>query len=289
MDNLFISLCLIGITASIWVVPSVYTIAATLLLSVYAAHLGIIDVSATIIIVIMAIAGYNFVHRDSQNGMLRIIILLLVFWALFSEANSGHVLLWTSYVQLVAIQKAIVIKLNFEKILTALLLGAYLIRPKFSIKYWLRIFNSALTMLILVYVLLLLPLFVILNVFSDLNLGDIHLFNLFTNLFLISFTEEVLFRLIIQNWLYQLVKIKFGAAARWLPIVAVSIIYGLFHAKFGYFIVLLTIFVGAAYGYIYQKSGKIEAAILVHFALRLTFCLFVAFVGRELHIPMNIS
>ena len=257
-------------------------------LASYSVYLGNIDISAGIIIFILAVAGYNFAIRDKQNGMLRIIILLLVFWALFSQQNHGRDLLWPHYIEFMSIQKTLLLNLNLEKVLTAIILGSYLIGPTLSRAYLRKLLHSRLIILGGIYLAIIISVSVILHVFIKSNQETSYFINIVAKLFLISFSQEILYRLVIQRWVYDLARIKFGASAGWLAIALVSVVYGLFHLKLGLIMALFTTFVGAAYGYIYQKSGKIEAAILVHFAFRLTFCLIVAFLGRKYNIPFSI-
>lgn len=289
MDNFLLSLFLAILILSLWILPNVYAVAGTLLLAVYASYLNEISFSSVIIIMILTFAGYHFIQRDGDKStVLRIILLMLVFWALFSEDYEGRILSWSGQLELLKSQQRFVINLNFEKILAAILLAAYQFNPKLSLKYWKEVFTSAWSILFLVYIVLLIPLIILLYFFMDFNIDSLHLSTLVLNAFLIAFAEEVLFRGILQNWLIQVIRIKIGPSLGWVAILIVSIVYGLFHVKFGVFIGFFSCFVGGAYGYIYRKSGKIEVAILMHFAISLTFCLVLAFYGLGNFLPVMI-
>jgi membrane protease YdiL (CAAX protease family) len=88
--------------------------------------------------------------------------------------------------------------------------------------------------------------------------------------------------------LHQIIEIKSKAVASGLPIVMISIVDGTRHLPNEINFVILTFFVGAAYGYIYQKSGKIEVAILVYLALKRTFGLILTFWGYDLALPIRV-
>jgi|GEM_PF-3450299 len=287
MDSLFLSLSLTAIVLSLWILPNVYPVAGTLLLSLYAGYLGEISYSSIVVIFILAFAGYHFTLRNGdKNTVLRIILLMLVFWALLNEDYDGRMITWSGYMDMITNSKKFIVTLNFEKILAATLLASYLYRPKLSLQYWQKIFTSAWSILFLVYVALLLPLTILLHFFVDFNIGNGHLNTLLLNVFLVAFAEEVLFRGVLQNWLTQIIRIKIGVSASWIAIMLVSVLYGLVHVKYGFFIVLFSILVGGAYGYVYRKSGKIEVAILVHFAFSLTFCFVLAYYGHSDYLPV---
>ena len=290
MNDTTLSLILFVIAIMVWILPKAYPIIATVMLAIYAAFLGTISISSAIVILILAVAGYHLLQRHGQkDGIIRVIILLLIAWSLFSQDHDGKILSWTSYIEMIRSTHPISIKLTFEKVLVALLIASYLLSTKFSLEYWHKIINSGLSVLFLAYIALLLPLVIFLHLYGGLAIGQQNLTNLLLNLFLLCFTDEIIFRQVLQNWLHQIIQIKFGGVSKWLPILLVSLIYSLFHLEYGLIMVLFTLFVGTAYGYIYQKSGKIEAAILVHFALSLTFCLVITFLAGQRLLPIIID
>lgn len=190
--------------------------------------------------------------------------------------------------QLAAQSHGITVQITFEKIIAAILLGAFLLSPEHNIRNLKSILSGKWISYLIIYIILLIPLFVILYLFAGLNIGVKALSGLLATVFLLSFTEEIIYRQLLQNWLHQIIEIRSKAVASWLPIVVISISYGAFHTQNGINFAILTFFMGAAYGYIYQKSGKIEVAILVHFALRLTFGLILTFWGYDLALPIRV-
>lgn len=85
--------------------------------------------------------------------------------------------------------------------------------------------------------------------------------------------EEALFRGFIQA---QLAKVWSGfAAGRYLALGVAAVLFGAAHFAGGPAYVVLATVAGAGYGWVYLKTGRIEASILTHFGLNtLHFFLF---------------
>ncbi|GAB2927841.1 lysostaphin resistance A-like protein [Rheinheimera gaetbuli] len=94
---------------------------------------------------------------------------------------------------------------------------------------------------------------------------------IFCNLFLTCVAEEALFRGVLQRPLGQwLLQKGLGAnAASWLAIASVSAVFGLAHIGAGWAYALVAVVASIGYGWVYQRSGRIEVAVLAHFALNL--------------------
>ena len=88
---------------------------------------------------------------------------------------------------------------------------------------------------------------------------------MWANLFLTCVAEEAICRALIQNQLQQALKSFPGG--RWLALVVAAVLFGLAHQAGGPIYVALATLAGAGYGYIYQRTGRIEASILTHFTL----------------------
>jgi len=105
---------------------------------------------------------------------------------------------------------------------------------------------------------------------------SIHLFLwLPTNLLFTCVAEEALFRGFIQKKLTQQVKDAKGETY-WALLLA-SFLFGLAHYTGGKKYVLLATLAGLGYGWIYQRTKRIEASILTHFTLNLTQFLFFTY------------
>jgi len=94
-----------------------------------------------------------------------------------------------------------------------------------------------------------------------------------TNLLFVCVAEEAFFRGFIQKHLSLILrKIVFG---NYLAILAASLLFGFAHYPGGIKYIFLATVAGIGYGWVYDRSKRIEASILTHFGLNLThFLLF---------------
>ncbi|MEZ4742929.1 MAG: CPBP family intramembrane glutamic endopeptidase [Bdellovibrionota bacterium] len=93
------------------------------------------------------------------------------------------------------------------------------------------------------------------------------------NLFLVCTAEEAFFRRYLQNGISILLQ-KFNRSSQ-ISILLTSILFGLAHIKGGLEYILISTVAGIFYGYAYNKTQRVEAAIIVHFGLNAThFFLF---------------
>lgn len=283
MDNLIISTVFVLVIFSIWFLPNVYSVVLTVLLAGLVTFVGYLTVTSFVILLILGLTGYQLLQANGKKNLLvQINIILILFWALWSESFQAGLISWTNYFQLQSVKYPIIIQVTFEKFFTALLLAAYILHPQITKQYLKKDIASTWEVVVLVYVFLLIPLVSALYFFADLRIGDENLVHLILTLIIICFTEEILYRLVLQSWCRQLVGYYSKSLARWLPIVLVSFVYALFHIELGIVVVIIYVFIGCIYGYVYQKSGKIEVAILVHFAVRLTLGIIMAFYAQNI-------
>lgn len=85
------------------------------------------------------------------------------------------------------------------------------------------------------------------------------------NLFFVCVAEEAIFRGMIQQFLS--LKLQTREGGKYLAIVIAAGLFGLFHFKSGWSMVLLSSVAGLFYGWAYMKTKRIEASIFVHFAV----------------------
>ena len=91
--------------------------------------------------------------------------------------------------------------------------------------------------------------------------------------------EEALFRGFIQAQLQRLwQRVRRG---EWLALWVAAILFGLAHAAGGVAYVALATVAGAGYGWVYLRTGRIEASILTHFALNATHFFFFTYPALE--------
>lgn len=96
-----------------------------------------------------------------------------------------------------------------------------------------------------------------------------------SNLFLTCISEEVAFRRILQGALARAFHGTRSGAT--IAVVASSVLFGLAHLGGGTATAALAAMAGIGYGYAYQATGRIEAAIVTHFALNLVHFVFLTY------------
>ena len=97
------------------------------------------------------------------------------------------------------------------------------------------------------------------------------------NLLLTCVSEEALFRGFLQRELGAALEGRAYASAIAVAISALS--FGLAHADGGWRYVLLATVAGTGYAVAYQRSGRVEASILTHFAVNATHFLLFTYPG----------
>lgn len=95
------------------------------------------------------------------------------------------------------------------------------------------------------------------------------------NLLFTCMAEEAFFRALLQGRLTAwLAPFKYGAVTAWL---IASGLFGIAHAAAGPDMVLLATVAGLGYGWVYMKTGRVEAALLLHFLLNTFHFLFLTY------------
>lgn len=105
---------------------------------------------------------------------------------------------------------------------------------------------------------------------------------MWVNLCFTCVAEESMFRGFIQRQLQQMWRNVRGGA--WLALGVAAVLFGLAHFAGGVTYVVLATVAGAGYGWVYLRTGRIEASILTHFALNATHFLgftYPALVSRN--------
>jgi membrane protease YdiL (CAAX protease family) len=94
------------------------------------------------------------------------------------------------------------------------------------------------------------------------------------NLFFVCVAEECLFRGFVQGGLERF---QLGSPFQHLPLIAGSVLFGLYHYEGGLTYIAFATIAGAFYGFAYRSTKRIESAIIVHFGLNLTHFLFFSY------------
>lgn len=95
------------------------------------------------------------------------------------------------------------------------------------------------------------------------------------NLLFTCVAEEAFFRALLQGRLTAwLAPFKYGAEIAWL---IASGLFGIAHVAAGAEMVMLATVAGLGYGWVYMKTGRVEAAVLLHFLLNTGHFLFLTY------------
>jgi len=165
--------------------------------------------------------------------------------------------------------------LNMDKAFIGLIilgLGFPLIK---SVKEWASVIQSTLPIL-LPGLIILVSISSIIN-YTDLDYKFPDLFFVWAlnNLFFTCVAEEAFFRGFLQRNLSR--KLRENRYGNILSLVTVSMLFGLAHFAGGFKYIIMASVAGMVYGYAYQKTQRIEAGILCHFAVNTSHFIFLTY------------
>ena len=92
------------------------------------------------------------------------------------------------------------------------------------------------------------------------------------NMLWICFSEEILFRGVVQNYLCRLL-----VNQRDLAVLAASLIFGLGHWGFGFNMVALSTAAGLFYGFLYKTTRRLWCPMVLHFGINLIHFIFFSY------------
>lgn len=155
--------------------------------------------------------------------------------------------------------------LNLDKTLVALGLLGWCV-PRLSRRQeWRQLLQVLLSRSLLFLLLIFILALASGKVHWDPKLPSCTLLWMLTNLLFVCTAEEAFFRGFLQQQLALLWKNR--PLQQELPLALASLVYGLSHFAGGPLYVAFVTLAGLGYGWVYQKTGCIEASILLHFAL----------------------
>jgi membrane protease YdiL (CAAX protease family) len=99
----------------------------------------------------------------------------------------------------------------------------------------------------------------------------------FNNLIFVCVAEEVIFRRIIQNDLFEIFKGKSLKYAGLASIVVAGFLFGLAHYKGGINYIVLSTLAGFCYGYAYHKYRALDASVMVHVGVNTFHLVFLTY------------
>lgn len=165
--------------------------------------------------------------------------------------------------------------LNLDKTLVALGLLGWCV-PRLSRRQeWRQLLQVLLSRSLLFLLLIFILALASGKVHWDPKLPSYTLLWMLTNLLFVCTAEEAFFRGFLQQQLALLWKNR--PLQQELPLALASLVYGLSHFAGGPLYVAFVTLAGLGYGWVYQKTGCIEASILLHFALNASHFLFFTY------------
>ena len=254
---------------------------------VAALSVDVIDVSAFFAIIIFAGICFGLKAYQCKRGVVYAVLWLLTVIA--SLAFALHIVPgfspWVFYenVQLSERSSEYIIRYGYDKAIVGFLLLAVLCDRIARSSEWKAIFVK-LPLILLPAATAVLMLGVAFGYLAwDPKLSSLMLWWALGNLFITCAAEEAFFRLLIQKPLQTcLLHVRYGLA---MVLVISAVLFGLVHIGGGWVMVAGATVAGFAYALIFYKTGRVEAAIITHFALNVCHFVFftypkdVAFVG----------
>lgn len=165
--------------------------------------------------------------------------------------------------------------LNFDKTLVGLFIlgfGHQLIKSQVQ---WVSMFRLLLPRLMFVLLPVLFLSYFLSYIQFDPKLPEHFFIWAITNLLFSSLAEEAYFRGFIQKYLKAGFKRFHGG--HWFAIVIAAVLFGLLHYPGGPKYIFLASVAGIGYGWIYDRTHRIEASILCHFILNTIHFLFFTY------------
>lgn len=167
-------------------------------------------------------------------------------------------------VRLTSASVAMTLRANFDKGAAALLLLAYF-SPRPRARDWPRLVGVGVVMGALTAGLAIGLVAAFGYVHPDPKWTELALMWIPINLLLTCVFEEMLFRGLLQRWLRE--RLAGRPRLRPVPIAVSSLLFGLAHAGGGPLLIAAATVAGIGYGLAYERTQRIEAAILAHFTL----------------------
>ena len=165
--------------------------------------------------------------------------------------------------------------LNFDKPLIGLLILAFGHRLLATPTEWGRMLKTAGPYVPVVLSAILLPSFALGYVRLDVKWPPFWWFWIWTNLVFTCVSEEALFRGFVQRYLERLFS-RYSSGPR-LALGVAALLFGMVHFPGGVKYVMLATLAGWGYGFVYQRTRRIEASILTHFLLNSVHFVFFSY------------
>ncbi|MBB3221055.1 CPBP family intramembrane glutamic endopeptidase [Pseudoduganella umbonata] len=234
-------------------------------------------VLAVLLLVALCFGWQRASHRVAKGVMLAAIVVLSLAMALHQVPGFANPLL-VDKLQVSAASAAVSLYLNLDKTAVGIVLCATFAVPARNRAAW-RGVAAAWPVIVATPVIVLLAGYGagVIAIDPKWFASWFHYAPLFllTNLFTTCLAEEAFFRALVQGRLAEALSTRPDGAR--IAVAVAAVLFGVPHAHGGPALMVLATFAGFGYGMAYQRSGRIEAAILTHFALNATHFLMFTY------------
>ena len=239
-------------------------------------YLGRIEAIALLPIILFGSLCYLFVRHEGRLRTLMGMLIILFSLGLGLHLFPGfHNLQIVEHVQLSHDSMPYKLYFNFDKPLIGLFI-LYWLHPLIATRGQAALMLKQMAPAALLTLIAVLTLSLLIGYTRlDIKLPDFIGYWLWANLFFTCMAEEALFRGFMQRQLSLLFAgFKFGAL--WALLIC-ALLFGIAHAAGGYQYVLLATLAGLGYGWVYLRTQRIEASILLHFLLNCVHIVFFSY------------
>lgn len=267
---------------SIWLFKkSEISISLAMIFSFITFFLGYISYPSLLLIILFALASFFYVNSKNKYLKFLIFILISVFIFILMKnliPDSKGISVFQG-IKFSPISAPFSMKINIEKGVCGIFLAAFIIKKRKSFSEWKKIIREIFIPLVVLVAVLMTPAILTNFVKFDYKIPDGLLLFILNNLLLTCVAEEVFFRGFLQKNLFDFFNndLKMKKSATMFSILIASMAFGYFHLYSGFLMAIFAFIAGIGYGYAYQKSWKLESAILVHFGLNFIHFLFFTY------------
>ncbi len=243
--------------------------------------LNYISYPSLLLIILFSIASFIYVNIKNKYLKFSIFILISVFIFIIMKnliPDSKGISIFQG-VKFSPISAPFSMMINIEKAVCGILLTAFIIKRCKSFSEWKIIIRESFIPLVVLIVVLMTPAILTNFVKFDYKIPDGMLFFILNNLLLTCVAEEVFFRGFLQKNLFNFFNnyLKIKKYAPTFSILIASMAFGYFHLYSGILMAIFAFIAGVGYGFSYQKTWKLESAILVHFGLNFIHFVFFTY------------
>ncbi len=239
---------------------------------------GVLDWTGLLLVLSWAVVS-AFLFRQQNPiwlyGLMTALLLLAVHLVMTHTAPGFHNLQVLSEVKTSADAIPYSLYLNFDKAALGFLLFLFAAPRITKAKQWLHCLRMTLLFFIPTAAVLIGATYAAGLVVFDPKLLSFLPIWIFANLLFTSISEEVIFRQFIMSQLME--KLGGGTWAGLIALILSSLFFAYYHLSGGLPYAAFSFIAGLFYGTTFWKSGRIEAAIGVHFLVNLTHILFFTY------------